>query len=195
MIELLFFLFALAIIVVIWAAIGHLLWVMIAWTVRQLSGHGETAVPSIQPRWECLRCHSLHAHSLTFCDRCHSLRPTDEQLDQLKDLAATERQLRNFVKRDRLSLVESEKLMMLIEQDHEQITPTKAQPSVVQSAPISTEARNEPVSVVPPVINATVAVEETPATPTPTVPKDLEPIIIEQPRPPRRSFSEVLNTF
>jgi hypothetical protein len=192
---LLFVLFVVLVFLAIWAVIGHLLWEMIAWTIRQLRGRGDSdPVPSIQPKWECLCCHIDHAYTSTFCGRCGTPRPTPEELEHLKDLDATERQLSHFVKRHKITLADFEKLRVAIEEERDEITSKKAQASSGRSRSVPTETRTASVSIVPPVVTATVTVTRR-IPPRPSVQREPEPIVIEQPRRPRRSFSEVLNTF
>lgn len=75
--------------------IGHGIWVLIRTIFRAINRTSESGPPpSIHPR--CPKCNRELPENATFCGKCGARQPTEIVLELLKDLAATERQVKRF---------------------------------------------------------------------------------------------------
>jgi hypothetical protein len=177
--EALFILIVLLIVLAVLTVVGHLVWLMAAEIVRSVFGLGKqetTATPSNNPSWRCINCNVLAWATTPFCSNCGTPRPSDQVMEHLKDLAATERQIVRFCSEGKLSDEAYEQLLAQIRAERVRLT-TPPKPRV---EPV--EPRIERIEPCPPVESVT---------PPPTPPPPPPP----PPRAPRKPFTEVLNSF
>ncbi|PWT91563.1 MAG: hypothetical protein C5B55_07915 [Blastocatellia bacterium] len=186
--ELVFVLLVVIILFTICAVVGHLLWEMAAWFFRQALTRHEPEVPTVRPLWECINCTSREPDEGMNCRRCGAVRPTAAKGELLKDLAATERQLSRFFKANKITIDVFDSLQFAIRQEQtelkESVVRRQQKPTVHEkpTAPPTSIARPTPIAAK--VIATTPSIEAKP-----------EPVFVAPKPIPRRTLSEVLNSF
>src|SRR5215510_1979547 len=204
----------LAIVLGVIVVVGHCIWLLIAWFIRQLFGSTKKVSEPYMPQsWRCLHCSIDVSERLPFCHRCGVSRPSALTIERLKDLAATERQLERFLRTGKLPRESYDQILSLLQSERERLTNTSGKPAA--SAPVvetpvvstSTGVKTEPPVVAPAYValpsflSSTDETVNEPAAASVTtevvVQLPLEPELKETapPRPQRRPFTEVLKSF
>src|SRR5712691_9941537 len=77
--------------------IGHGVWVLLRWVIRQMAGKPPTEPQAQTPGLSrCSNCNFTLSPNSTFCGQCGAHKPLGIVVELLKDLAATERQIDRF---------------------------------------------------------------------------------------------------
>ncbi|HEU0175187.1 MAG TPA: hypothetical protein VFV58_13080 [Blastocatellia bacterium] len=206
-------LFAIALITLV----GHGIWLLLAAIYRALTGEPESQSSSTKessatqtrPGALCAECGSALQIYDSFCPLCGLARSS---AGPMADLTKTARQLDRFLNQGRLD-AETHKLVMgLVEEERARLTPQlrrdtittrrEAEPQAPQQAPIESATQQAPPALVEPNVFAVeknvervgLDLEEIAAA-SPAASKDVPMVIAETPRQPRRSFTEMLETF
>src|ERR1700730_16708572 len=78
-------------------AVGHGIWVVLRWIIRQLADTPTPKPEVVDPDVaRCLACRAVFPPHKMFCGHCGARRPVGVVVELLKDLAATERQVERF---------------------------------------------------------------------------------------------------
>lgn len=106
--------------------IGHGLWLVLAWFVRQVTGghaHARVQTLSLDPPApeQCFHCHVVQFTSGKYCASCDAVRPTIAQKELLRELEATLRQLDRLQQAGALDEVNFRVLKAKIDNEREQI--------------------------------------------------------------------------
>lgn len=140
--------------------VGHGLWLMLAWILRQFKE------PSQQrPAWSgvtsrCQNCNFELSQSATFCGRC-GWQQSEIVVELLKDLGATERQIERFHRSGKLDEGSYAELKAQIEAEKLRLNSRHGAPPFEAAAPLETPVDSPPQ----PPISVTQSVAEKTATP------------------------------
>jgi hypothetical protein len=198
------FLFIIFIVVLgIVTVVGHGVWLLCGAVIRSLSdsSKGVTPIASGILTWRCETCSSEVRASWIFCGDCGAPKSSDIKLKTLRDLAATERQIEAFRHDGKIDPLTFENLRRVISDERIRLTTPKSAPTSAAASNINKEPDASKVQL----IEVPSAVYEEPRInpdPVPTffsATADSEPSRTFEPerapRPPRRSFTEMLNSF
>ena len=204
-------------------AFGHGLWLIVAALLRALLGsQKKSGDPKPVSNWRCVNCDfEMLSTSAEFCGVCGSPKPSAIVGELLQDLAAAERQVERFHRSGKLDEKTYTDLKTSIEAERMRLgskggssTPKKgdsaASSSRADDAPVSVTPQVPPVSshTTPPpsVVTASLVATEDVIEPVPSFLStqqeasssstfQAEPKYTAPPRPKRKSFTEVLNSF
>jgi hypothetical protein len=185
--------------------IGHGIWLVLAAIYRAFTGQSESQSVSIsdysaaQRRYgsKCAECGAILRIEDSFCPVCglsrSSVRP-------MADLATTTRQLDRFLNQGKLDPETHKLVMRIVEEERARLTAPARREAELQAAPPVTPPA-PPIHVEPKVMAVEKEVErrdpdlvEVAAAAPAVAPASPMPVA-ETPRQPRRSFTEVLETF
>ncbi len=128
--------------------VGHGLWLALAWMFRDLIG-SETSTPSpIKPDLvDCPNCGFQVLQHAMFCGRCGLPRPSQLAVDLLSDLATTERQIQRFYDSGKLDTDAFNLLKSKIEEERARVeSRATAQPPTISQPVEQTTKGDEPSS-------------------------------------------------
>ena len=205
--------FFLILALVLVAIVGHWLWIGTAWFLRQFRSNPSDFTNQNTSEF-CSRCGYRLSEVWTLCPSCGLERPSGIVTELLKDIAATQRQLKRFQRANLIDEATYEDLLSQIEAERDRLLgksaarPEPVDVRVVPPQPASvTEVHKEPniPATSPPVVAGSfIATEdEILIEPVPTfLPLDTNGdeaeanvFVAEKVREPRRSFAEMLNAF
>lgn len=166
--DLLVFLIIVGILITFITLVGHGIWVVLRWFIRQLTGAASSKpeVPSPEAS-RCSNCSTPLSSNITFCGRCGTPKPTSILVELLKDLAATERQLERFRRAGAIAEDVYEDLKNRIHGEKDRLNnrtaPAATTPPIVVPQPViiqqpasvtdsSSDEASPPVSVPPSVV-------------------------------------------
>ncbi|HEY0348183.1 MAG TPA: hypothetical protein VGC60_08505, partial [Pyrinomonadaceae bacterium] len=199
--------------------LGHVIWLILAWLFRQLTGKAEPAAPqtiltqdSQKPRQRrtCPNCEVVSDDWKKFCGVCGARCLTEVQEKQLRELEATLRQLDKLHQSGVLDEVNFRALKTEIENQREELLFPDGRPGAVKQASLFTPQAEVPTrgSVVmadtdaaprrPSVTEASegrTQQESGPPLGGWTVDSDQARATEPIPKPPRKPFAEVLAAF
>jgi hypothetical protein len=172
--------------------LGHAMWLVCAAVVESLTtSERPQSAPNIL-RWRCDICNSEVRTSWEYCGTCGAPKPSGSSLHVLKELAVVERFIERLLRENKIGVEIYEALKSVLVAERTNLTTLDRSPVVVaQPEPIVTPIREDkkPVATsvpsIPPFFN-------------PTPERVVAQTSTEQPKParkPRRSFTEVLNSF
>lgn len=106
--------------------IGHGIWLVLAWFVRQVTGKqshapGQTLPLDVPAPEQCFQCHVVQFTSSKYCPRCGAVRPTTAQKELLRELDGTVRQLDRLHQAGALDEVNFRVLKAKIDNEREHI--------------------------------------------------------------------------
>jgi hypothetical protein len=201
-------LIALLIVIALITLVGHGIWVLLAMIFRALGGNAEpqsistrdsNAVRPSNDR-QCAECGATLQIGDSFCPVCGRARSSVKPMD---DLAMTARQVDRFLNQGRLDAETHKLVMELVEEERARLiapvrreTITTRHESEPQAPPAAA-----PVVVEPKVLAVEKEIERGGsdlgeiAAAAPAVSKDVPIVVAETPSQPRRSFTEMLETF
>ncbi|MDX6384971.1 MAG: hypothetical protein QOK48_2544, partial [Blastocatellia bacterium] len=202
--------------------IGHGIWVLLAWFLRQLSGgQPRTSAPpqalNIPPPIRCLHCQAALLSERKYCLRCGASRPSDAEEGLWRELGTTLSQLDRLHKVGVLDANTFRALKTRLEQERERIAFPRGRPGSAEQPPTFTHTTD--IRPVPPTPRQTSAVPpklDEPRRPTTFPPQvvserpppdrtqefgawatDSDEVVLKPPllKPPRRPFAEVMAAF
>lgn len=181
--DLIFILFVLLVLLAIMTVVGHLIWVVIREIVRWVFDLGSSS-------------DTPQSRSFLFTTPPPPPPPPHPRAEQFKDLAATERQLNRFYTEGKINDDIYQKLLAHIRDEREYLTyrpqpRPEPQPQPKPGPPPRPTPKPEPVVTAALVASADKIVIE----PVSPPPRREPPPPLEPQTPPRRPFSEVLNSF
>ena len=120
-----FVILGIAIFLVVITLVGHLIWVTIAWLLRQIfkrqaPAESNVQQPTILPK--CPNCNFTFVTQADFCGHCGAPRPSGIVSELLKDLAATVRQIQRFRRSGVIDEITHERLMQQLETERSRLT-------------------------------------------------------------------------
>jgi hypothetical protein len=188
------------------AVVGHAFWLLAAWFFRQVAGKASDTPATTQEKKSCPDCHRSIPTDQKIC-ACGWREPSAAVSELLKDLAATERQARRFFRAGQLDQTGFETLIAEIEREKEHLrsgkSPTPQAPAnskpVAES--ITAELGNAETSSDVVVGSFIARDDEIVIEPAPSfisedqTTEDDKESAWSIPRPPRKSFGEMLNAF
>jgi len=86
----------LAVLLVVITVVGHGIWVLVRWFIRQLAGGSQSSVKQTPEVQRCANCGFQLQTTAEFCGQCGCPRLSGIVVELLKDLRATVRQLERF---------------------------------------------------------------------------------------------------
>jgi hypothetical protein len=209
----LFVLAVLFVLIIIWAALGHVIWLALTWFLRNMFGTEKMPL-SVTPlvNWVCLRCDSKVLADIEFCPTCGASKPTTVVVELLKELAATERQLGRLNRAGKLDEMTLSALKVQLQKERErfmskpsfpltqEVVPdnagaAKGTPKVTPSSTLPTTAEYPPVVMASVVSTAAIVYERVPSFRDQEEDLTPNPAGFSSPKPPRKPFTEMLNSF
>ena len=190
---LLFVLGVVIFLIAIVTVVGHVIWLMAAWSLRVMRGTESQSPEPDSSNSRCLNCNFVLTPRAEFCPVCGSPKPSGITIELLKDLAASERQVGRFHRSGKLDERSYSDLKAQIDAERLRLSPRarSAPTSAPQPRPVPSGSSTQPVPSATEEISFTA---ETPTTPFPTAPPSIvsatfvatdDEIVIE----PVRSFS------
>lgn len=194
------------IVLVIWAALGHGIWLIFAALFRALFGGSQSDVEVVRPlnlQSHCKACGAALSLSDYFCQGCGQPQ-TASGLNELAEFNAAVRQFARWQQRGQVDAATAQTLQRLIEAERQRLSGTAA-PSATQTAPASTPpSASAPVPVAPSAPAVTAPVFPTATTPlhpqvtaAAPLPKPEKTVVAPPPAPaaPSLSLGEMLTAF
>jgi hypothetical protein len=128
--------------------IGHGIWVLIRFVVRQVTGHSaQKAQVQTLGISRCPNCDSPLNPNADFCGHCGFRKPVGIVVELLKDLAATERQLERFHRASAIDDAEYERLREKIQAEKARLGRREPKVPGVSTAKAGEAAPTQPRSV------------------------------------------------
>ena len=195
---LLVFFFILFILLAIVTIVGHGIWLLCEAVVHSFSVTKATVPAASVLTWRCETCGAQVRASWVFCGDCGTPKTSDTDVRTLRDLAAMERQLERLFSEEKLDRETFQNLKLVIDAEQSrlktetanEVPPNPAQPARPQEEPQSSD---QPDVVVPRPVVPMPSIRREPRDSSPPKQEQTRPTL--SPAPPRRSFSEVLNSF
>lgn len=185
--------------------IGHGIWVVLAMIFRPIFGSSEEEKKVLDLSSRCSECNASLQIGDEFCAACGRWQKGNDKAGPLADLAMTARQMDRFLNHGKIDLATHKSVAKAIEEERARLTqPTKPSAVVKQEMTPAKEtviekAAPSPV-VVPqatPALIETVTASSRAESASQNQPKKIaaEPVQDFSPPEPRRSFTEMLETF
>jgi hypothetical protein len=205
-----FFIFVLLFALGLITVIGHALWVLLAMIFRAIFGADEQPVLQNQPVFDarCAECGAGLRLGDDFCSGCGRWQGTQSKAGPVVELALVARLLDRLLNQGKLDSETHRRVMQAVEEERQRLTAPFRQPAAPPPAtqPVPVEARDEVEPALAQVAPAAIeqhafAVEREKSDQRvvePDIPiEPARPIAAapEQPAQPRRSFTEMLETF
>jgi hypothetical protein len=182
------FLFVLLMVLAVVTVIGHAIWLICAAVVHSFRSAETVSVASLLT-WRCDTCSSNVGVEWLFCGNCGNPKPSKTNVRRFRDLATTERQLAQFLDKDKLDPETFQNIKRVIDVERSRLTSDAESTRETSTKPEPSIPAAEPPVLAKPAL-------ETPA-PAHREETDQRSETPTTPRPPRkrRTFSEVLNAF
>jgi hypothetical protein len=163
------------------AVVGHLIWLSVAWIIKNVFGRREeTAVTGLSPNWEkCLKCGELVRVEYDKCVRCGTPKPSEQTRELKKELEAAWRQLHSLQRKGAIDDETFQKMKVALETERDRVL-GKAKPKeepapIVKETPIEVLKETQTAQRLEPI--TTFKQEEKPV----EVIESIEPIVVEKP--------------
>jgi hypothetical protein len=187
------------IVLVIVTVLGHAIWLLCEAVVRRLTSSTPATTNSSILSWRCETCNAEVRMSWSFCGGCGSAKPSHNRIPGLKNLFVTERELGRLFGEGKLDPGTFEIVSGVLRAERPPFIPTERSPKAaekqrVEESDVTADAPRfeAPVLIIkgPEVVSHALNLVSNSA-------KDIveTPLPPPTPRPPRRSLSEVLNSF